>query len=291
MKKKILILGSNGMLGHIINLHLRSLNDFFTVTDVARESHFLKPDVQLDVTNFAELLKLYNRLKPDIIINCVGVLNSKAENCPANAVLINSYLPHFLEKITETQFCRVIHISTDCVFSGGRGDYSENDFTDADNYYGRTKSLGEIKNDKDLTIRTSIIGPELRTNGIGLFHWFSIQSGVIQGYSEVFWTGLTTIELSTAIVHCIQSDVTGLYHIVNDSKISKYDLLNIFKSVFSKSAVTLIKPCSLYRYDKSLINTRSDLDYKVPSYQVMIENMKSWILNYKEIYPQYQSIV
>jgi len=291
MKKHVLILGSSGMLGHVINIRMRSLNDYFSVTDVARNSNIVKPDIEMDVTNFKMLQQVYDRIKPDIVINCVGILNTNAENNPADAILINSYLPHFLEEITANHSCRVIHISTDCVFSGKKGNYAECDFMDADGYYGRSKALGEIKNSKDLTLRTSIVGPELHTKGIGLFQWFSKQAGVIPGYTDVFWTGVTTIELSNVIISCIFENIVGTYHVINGIRISKFDLLNIFKSVFSNSPVTDIEKNNNFHYDKSLVNTRTDLSYQVPSYEKMMLDMKSWIIQNQQIYPHYKSIL
>lgn len=291
MKKSILILGSSGMLGHVVNIHLRSLNNYFHVIDVARNSEIVKPDIEMDVTNFNALQQLYYRIKPDIIINCVGMLNKIAENNPADAILINSYLPHFLEKITTNHTCRVIHISTDCVFSGKKGYYSEYDSMDADSCYGRSKALGEIQNSKDLTLRTSIVGPELHSNGIGLFQWFSKQSGIIPGYTDVFWTGVTTIELSKVIVSCILQNTIGLCHVVNGVRISKFDLLHYLKSAFLNSPVTAIEKDNILNYDKSLINSRTDFSYQVPSYPKMMLDMSSWIKEYKQLYPHYKSML
>ncbi len=291
MKKQVLILGSSGMLGHVVNLRLRSLHDLFHVTDVSRNNDGFKSDIMMDVTDFDALKKLVETQKPDIIINCVGVLNNNAEINPSNAILINSYLPHFLAKVTETTKSRVIQISTDCVFSGLNGNYNENALMDAKGYYGRSKALGEIINDKDLTIRTSIVGPELHTKGIGLFQWFASSQGNIQGYSNVFWTGVTTIELSSAIVAFINEGTTGLYHFVNGVKISKFDLLRHFRSVFTKSGVDDIIPNNRDHIDKSLVNTRTDFSYMAPSYQKMILDMKKWIIENSNIYPHYQSIV
>ena len=279
------------MLGHVVNLRLRSLNDYFCVTDLARNNRIVKPDIEMDITNFMALEKLYYRIKPDVIINCVGILNTPAENNPTDAILINSYLPHFLERITTNHSCRVIQISTDCVFSGKKGNYSEYDFMDADCYYGRSKALGEIQNHKDLTLRTSIIGPELHSNGIGLFQWFSKQVGVIPGYTDVFWTGVTTIELSNTIVSCILENIIGLRHVVNGIRISKFDLLHFFKSVFSNSPVTDIEKNNTFHYDKSLVNTLADISYQIPSYQKMLLDMKSWISQNQQIYPHYKSIL
>lgn len=291
MKKHVLLLGSGGMLGHVVNIRLRSLNEYFSVTDIARDSNIVKPDIEMDVTNFKALQQLYDRIKPDIIINCVGILNANAENNPTEAILVNSYLPHFLERITANTGSRVIHISTDCVFSGKKGNYSESDFMDSDGYYGRSKALGEIHNSKDLTLRTSIVGPELHSNGIGLFHWFSKQAGIIQGYSNVFWTGVTTIELSNAIVACIIQNITGLFHVVNEIRVSKFDLLQYFKTAFSNSSVTVIEKNYTFHYDKSLVNTRTDFSYQVPSYEKMMLDMKSWIFQHPQIYSHYKSIL
>jgi dTDP-4-dehydrorhamnose reductase len=281
MKKHVLILGSSGMLGHVVNLHLRSLPHHFDVTDISRKNHLISPNIELDLTDFNELEEIYFKLRPD----------NNAEKNPLGSILINSYLPHFLKKITSNCHCKVIHISTDCVFSGSKGNYSENDFRDADNFYGRTKAMGEIPDNKNLTIRTSIVGPELNTNGIGLFHWFSKQSGEIQGFTDVFWTGVTTLELSKSIVACIKNEITGLYHMVNTVKISKYELLLYFIAEFSKTSIKNLEKNGDYSYDKSLLNSRHDLSYKVPSYEEMIKDMKIWIINHPEIYPHYQNLI
>jgi dTDP-4-dehydrorhamnose reductase len=291
MKKKIIILGSSGMLGHVVTLYFKKFPNLFDVVDVSRTSNLIKPSVLLNVTDFDSLNQLIESENPNVIINCVGILNMNAEQNPADAILVNSYLPHFLEKVTFNTICKVIHISTDCVFSGKRGSYKESDYTDADGFYAKSKALGELNNAKDLTIRTSIIGPEMHTNGIGLFQWFSTQQGTINGYTEVYWTGVTTIELTKFIFHCLQTDLVGLYHLVNNDPISKFDLLNLFKQVFENSKVNEIVPSHQHSYDKSLLNTRKDYDYIVPNYLEMIYEMKKWILDYLPLYPHYTDIL
>jgi len=113
---------------------------------------------------------------------------------------------------------KIIQISTDCVFSGKDGGYKEDSFRDGDTIYARTKALGEINNNKDLTIRTSIIGPDINEDGIGLFHWFMKQSGTIYGFRNAYWTGVTTIELAKGIEKFIEYNVTGIYHFVPTEK-------------------------------------------------------------------------
>jgi len=195
---------------------------------------------------------------------------------------LNSYLPRFLEKKYMNTKVKIIQISTDCVFSGKTGNYTEDSFRDGDSIYARTKTLGEINNNKDLTIRTSIIGPDINEDGIGLFQWFMNQKGTIYGFKNAYWTGVTTIELAKGIEKLIKNDVAGLYHFVPNEKISKYNLLNIIAEIFNRN-ITII-PKEDYYVDKSLINTRTDFKYVIPTYREMIEEMKSWIDKNPQLY-------
>lgn len=288
MKKKILILGSGGMVGHVVAMKLK---DEFDVTTVSRTNEIAPPDILADVTDFDALRNIYLKQDPEVIINCVGILNHIAEDHPDQAILINGYLPHFLEALTKGQKCKVIHISTDCVFSGKRGGYKEDDQKDGEGFYAQSKAIGELLNDKDLTLRTSLIGPELKNNGIGLFHWFSRQKDTINGYTEVFWTGITSIEIANAIRSAIEQDIKGLYHLVSSEKISKYNLLHLFKKHFTNTGIAEIGPSAKFAYDKSLVNTRSDFNYAVPAYDDMIKEMKDWIMLHKKMYPHYANIL
>lgn len=288
MRKKIIILGANGMAGHVIFCGLKEEVLKYEVFSIARNDSKVKPTIILDVTNFKGLELAINQIHPDVIINCVGVLNKSAEENPDLAILINSYLPHFLESITKNTTSKVIHISTDCVFSGDEGSYTEVSVKNGKGFYAKSKALGEIINQKDLTFRTSIIGPELNISGIGLFQWFSTQKGNISGYTKANWTGITTIELLNAIKFVIDNNITGLYHLVNNIKISKFDLLVLLNKVFDTSLT--ITAYDGYKVDKSLINTRDDFKYKVKTYEDMIYEMKEWIENHIELYPHYTSI-
>jgi len=282
--KKVLILGANGMAGHSIAKGLQ-MDDEYEVIAVARSHGNIAPTVLLDVSDFENLIDLINDIKPKVIINCVGILNSSAEMYPSKAILINSYLPHFLESITEDTDTKIIHISTDCVFSGKDGLYIEDAFKDGSSYYAKSKALGELENGKDLTIRTSIIGPDLNPRGIGLFNWFIQQKGIINGYTETYWTGITTLELMHAIKFAIREDLVGLYHLVNNQSISKYELLCMLNDTFNKGLD--IRPCNKVKQDKSLVNTRKDFSYNVRSYEEMISEMKIWIEDNYDLYPHY----
>ena len=233
-KLKILLLGSAGMAGHVLKKELLKFSDKIDLIDVARSSHYTTPIIKMDVADFTTLGDLVSNSNFDYIINSVGILNKTAEDNPDNAILINSYLPHFLEKVTKNTETKIIHISTDCVFSGYKGSYVEIDFKDGKGFYAQSKALGELVNDKDLTIRTSIIGPDLNSRGIGLFNWFINQKGIVKGFTNAYWSGVTTLQLAKSIIEIIFSNkkITGLVHLTNNNKISKYNLLVLFKEIF-----------------------------------------------------------
>lgn len=242
MKIKILLLGSAGMAGQVIKKELEKHSDQIDLIDIARSKKITIPKIELDVTNFDELKNIIIKYRFDFIINCTGILNNFAEKNPDKAILINSYLPHYLEKITSETNTKIIHISTDCVFSGKTGSYIESDVKDGIGFYAQSKALGEIINNKDLTLRTSIIGPDLNENGIGLFKWLLKQSGTITGYTNAFWSGITTIQLAKVIIDIVLEFKfpIGLIHLTNNHKISKFQLLNIIKEVFELNNIEII---------------------------------------------------
>ncbi|TDD98364.1 sugar nucleotide-binding protein [Flavobacterium cellulosilyticum] len=272
--KKILVIGSKGMAGHVVLQSLPQLGEY-EVYGVARNIEPTDRLFNLDVSDTVGLKKLID-LEFDVIVNCIGILNKDAEDNPHKAIWFNSYFPHLLESLTKNTKTKVISISTDCVFSGKRGGYSENDFKDGIGFYAQSKALGEIVNDKDCTIRTSIIGPEINQEGIGLFHWFMQQNNEISGYSQAFWSGITTIELAKVIHQTIQQNIAGLIIVAGVEKIDKFSLLKIFNKVF-KNDKLIISENPSYKVDKSMHSIRMDFNYKVPTYEEMILEMKSWI--------------
>ena len=167
--KKVLLFGATGMAGHVTYYYLRSMGKY-DISNVVYRTPLTEDSIVVDVTNRDAVADVVHRVHPEIIINCIGILIKGSKEHPDNAILINAYFPHLLKRLSDEVGAKLIHISTDCVFSGKKGNYTEDDFRDADDVYGRSKALGEIINDKDLTIRTSIIGPELKNNGEGLFH-------------------------------------------------------------------------------------------------------------------------
>lgn len=279
--KKILLFGATGMAGHIIYYYLRETGKY-DIKNVVFRTKLTEDSIVVDVTDRDIVTEVVNGIKPDIIINCIGVLIKGSKEHPDNSILINAYFPHFLKKLADYVGAKLIHISTDCVFSGKRGNYTENDFRDADDIYGRSKALGEIINDKDLTIRTSIIGPELKQQGEGLFHWFMHQHGSINGYKTAIWGGVTTLELAKAIEHAILQDLTGLIQLSNGMGISKYDLLNLFKELWSRNDIEIL-PYDGNGINKSIV--KSELfDYEVPEYQQMLIQQREWMKKYSHLY-------
>ena len=283
--KKVVVIGCKGMAGHLVKAYLESTG-IYDVWGIAREIDSGQKLINLDVSNTKELESILDNGSFDVVINCIGLLNKTAEDNPELAVWFNSYFPQLLASYGKKHNFKLVHISTDCVFSGKEGGYKEDSFKNGIGFYAQSKALGEVVNTKDLTIRTSIIGPELKQNGIGLFHWFMNQTDEIFGYTEAYWSGVTTIELAKGINEAIQQDLTGLYQFVNNSKICKYILLQEFNTIF-KEGKTKITPKSDYKVDKSLLCTRSDFDYNVPSFNTMIKEMKDWMIKYKELYKYY----
>lgn len=276
---KVLVLGGQGMAGHVIKEYFTQ-DPKYQVSYTSRDPNDNK-GLYLDVTDVTSLEEIMDKVKPDITINCIGILNEHASDNTKLAFQVNSVFPHQLVKLTERNNGKLIHISTDCVFSGSKGDYTENDVPDSSTIYGQSKHLGEIISEKHLTIRTSIIGPELKENGIGLFLWFMKQKGEIKGYEKVLWNGVTTLELAKALDTMIQKNITGLYHLGSDEKISKAALLTLIQQIFKKTDVEII-PDSFINLDRTIKNTRNDFQYKLPTYEEMLVELRNWMRKKEE---------
>ena len=279
--KKILVIGIKGMAGHMLYNYLKK-NAGFEVYGIARNIIENQQITSLDVSNTEKLKSIIQTEKFDTVINCIGILNKDAEDHPAKAIWFNSYFPHFLEEITKDSKTQVIHISTDCVFNGKKGDYVESDPKDGEGFYAQSKALGEVVNQKDLTLRTSIIGPELNEKGIGLFHWFMNQTGKINGYTSAIWSGVTTLELAKTIEYCILNKQTGLKHLTNGVPIDKFHLISLFKEVWKKENVEILA-FDNKKVDKSLKKSLV-LPYNVPDYRTMLEEQLVWMQEHKHLY-------
>ncbi|MRM97103.1 dTDP-4-dehydrorhamnose reductase family protein [Riemerella anatipestifer] len=279
--KKILVLGAAGMAGHIVYTYLKETNKYH-VFGTTNSNDFGDNTLKLDVFDQGSVEDILNKIKPDVVINCIGMLIRSSKENPDQTIYGNAYFPHFLKKRVGKIGAKLIHISTDCVFSGKKGGYTEQSFKDATDVYGLSKSLGEIIDEENLTIRTSIIGPEIKENGEGLFHWFMTQkSSSIDGFKSNFWSGVTTLELAKFIDWVIENPMIGLFHLTNSVPISKFDLLNIINEVYNKKVI--IKSDRDYVCNKSFINTNT-VDYVVPFYKQMLEEQKRFMENHSSFY-------
>lgn len=281
---KVLVLGAAGMAGHTIALYFKEQGH--DVTAFSRKPFSFCSWIQGDVFDTGHLRAVIADGDYDAVINCIGLLNQFAESAPEKAVYINSYLPHLIVAWLEDKRTRFIQMSTDCVFAGNTGPYSENSFPDGRSYYDRTKALGEVNDKKNLTFRNSIVGPDINEDGIGLFHWFMKQSGCINGFTKAVWTGVTTLTLAKAMEQALIQNLTGLYNLVNNRSITKYDLLCLFNKYFRNDDLT-INPSESLVLDKTLICCRTDFDFVVPTYEQMVIEMKEWVDSHKELYPLY----
>ncbi|WP_077154501.1 dTDP-4-dehydrorhamnose reductase family protein [Bacteroides bouchesdurhonensis] len=284
LKKKVLLFGATGMAGHVAYYYLQSTGRYELVNVVYR-TKLTEDSIIVDVTDKNAVAEVVRMVRPELIINCIGILIKGSKDYPDNAVFINAYFPHLLKKLSDEIGAKLIHISTDCVFSGKKGNYTEGDFRDADDIYGRSKALGEIINDKDLTIRTSIIGPELKVHGEGLFHWFMYQTGKVNGFKTAIWGGVTTLELAKAIDTAIIQDNTGLIQLSNGIGISKYDLLSLFKRIWHRNDIDIL-PVDKNGVNKSIAKSER-FTYEVPGYEDMLLEQYEWMKNNKSLYSQY----
>jgi dTDP-4-dehydrorhamnose reductase len=281
---KVLVLGSIGMAGHTITLYFKERG-----YDVTAFSMSPFPYCNNIIGNAFETETFQRMLlegEYDVVINCIGLLNQVAETNPSKAVYLNSYLPHLIKDTLKETKTKLIHMSTDCVFAGNTGPYFEASLRDGSTFYDRTKALGEVEDDKNLTFRNSIIGPDMNQDGIGLFNWFMKQDGKINGYTGALWTGVTTLTLAKAMEQAVKEDLCGLYNLVNNESISKYDLISLFNKIVRNNKL-VVEPNDKLQLDKSLRNTRTDFSFVVQTYEQMVIEMNEWMITHKEFYPHY----
>lgn len=284
---RYLILGCNGMAGHMISIYLKE--NGHDVTGFAKIKSEFVSTILGDAFDYNNLKNIILNGKYDFIVNCIGVLNQDADNNKSNAVYLNSFLPHFIADITKTKKTQIIHISTDCVFSGNRGNYTEYDFKDGETFYDRSKALGEIVDTKNITLRNSIIGPDLNHKGIGLLNWFLQQDGEVYGYTKSIWTGQTTLQLAKTIEYVSTNKYYGIVNAVPRNSISKFELLNLINKHFKNNKIN-IKSVEGINANKSLIKTNNSFDFQIPDYENMIIDLANWISAHSYLYPHYNQL-
>lgn len=246
------------------------------------------PFIEQTTGNLHDEVCLHNCIdsfKPDAIINCTAVVNQAAEEDKAEASFVNVYMPHLLEKWTAGSKTVVVHRSTDCIFSGARGQYTLQDIPDAKSYYARTKAIGELINEKDITIRVSLIGPALTESDGSLLNWLLQQEGDVRGFANAIWTGLTTLEYAKTIENLLNQKAHGLFQAAPLTSVSKYNLLKLFEKYFP-GCRNIVKVDNA-RVDKSLVPCWGGYDITVKNYEEQVIEMKDWIQTHSNIYPEY----
>lgn len=282
-KKRVLIFGVTGMLGHTLFKEMFKNPDFevFGTTrsksglrDFFSDDEFNRIRDNVDADNFDTIIRAAASVQPDIVINCIGIIKQlPISKDPLTAITVNAQLPHRLSLLARTANARMIHISTDCVFNGNKGDYREEDPADATDLYGRTKFLGEVDYPHCVTLRTSIIGHELKTE-FSLVDWFLSQNGTTKGYSKAIYSGFPTFEIVNIITNYVipNEELNGLYH-VSSQAISKYELLKIIANEYKKDVV--IEAYDDFEIDRSLNSDRFKFatGYEPPSWSKLVKSM------------------
>jgi dTDP-4-dehydrorhamnose reductase len=263
----ITVVGAHGMAGHVIVRYLQQQGH--QVTAVTRD--------QLNIEHTQSVSDFFDDLDADFLINCVGLLVQPCATRPDLAAIVNAWFPHYAEYRLQNTHTRLIHLSTDCVFNGQAGPYTEQSPHTETNAYGRSKSFGEVSNNKDLTMRTSIIGPELKM-GSGLLNWVtSNPASELPGWDNAWWNGITTFQMAKCIDRWIQNPtVTGVYHVVNNQvSINKYELLCLINQVYNLGK-TVIRAQGPKTVNKILQDTREEFDWSIPDYTTQLIELRDW---------------
>lgn len=281
-KKRIVILGGAGMLGHKLYQIYRDRFDVYATvrgpySSYSRYNIFDKNCIieNLDVLDYDKVTGVLGDLQADVVINCIGIIKQlDAAKDPILSIKINSLLPHQLANICSQNNSRFFHISTDCVFNGKKGMYTEDDLSNAEDLYGKTKFLGEVNRENCLTFRTSIIGRELSTKN-GLVEWFlNNREGKVKGFKKAIYTGFTTIAISKIIENMINNfpGLSGMYQ-VSSEPIDKFSLLRIIRVKFNLDID--IEPETQITIDRSLDSSRfrSETGFRPQTWEQMISEM------------------
>lgn len=279
---KILVFGASGMIGSAMFRVLSSMPDWqvWGTLRTDRDKKFFSSEqidglvAGVDVEKHESLIRMFARVKPDVVVNCIGLTkHHKEADDPQLALPLNALLPHRMADLCAVAGARLIHVSTDCVFAGTKGNYTEFDAPDADDVYGRSKYLGEVDYPHAITLRTSTIGHELQST-YGLLEWFLAQRVSCKGFKRAIFSGLPNIEFARVVKDVVipRSDLCGLYHVGADP-IDKYELLKLIANIYGKQLDIVCD--EQFKIDRSLNSTRfnQETGYKPTPWPALIRAM------------------
>jgi len=284
-QKKVLVFGATGMLGHTLFRYFSEKNIYNTFGTIRSNNQFeffskklgKKLITGIDIENLDLVKKVLNNFNPDIVVNCVGLIKQlPVSRDPIRMISINSLFPNYLANLCNAINSRLIHLSTDCVFSGHKGMYTEKDFPDGNDLYAQSKYLGEVNSPNTVNIRTSLIGHEIK-NSLSLLEWFLAQKEEVRGYSGAIFSGLPTVEMSR-VIHDYVIPYDKLQGICNISAepISKYDLLKLIAKVYNKSINIIPDDIVKANYSLDSNSFRLSTGYCPPKWDELIKAMRSY---------------
>ena len=281
---KILVIGSGGMLGHVLTLYLKEKGH--DVSDISKRRKCNRETILMNVLDFHSFDNFLDNNEFDFIVNCAAILSGECEKNKKDAILLNSYFPHYLEKRCINLKTRIIQVSTAGVFDGKCGGYMEDCKCDTKSFYGMTKLLGELTDGKNLTVRSDFVGPDMYSEGRGLFNWIMKSKCEINGYCMAYFNGVTSLELAEFIDLALKKNYRGVYHLYTMDINSKANFARMICEVFGKEDLS-VKDCEDVCVDMTLKSSRNDIEYIQKNMETQLVELKNWMEKNKNIYEHY----
>lgn len=283
---KILVIGSSGMVGHMLTLRL--LETGYDVTDIARSHKLRKETLLIDINDLESIKDVVMNGEYNYIFNCIAVLVKQSETERLNAVYVNSYFPQLLVSWCSNMESKVIHLSSGGVFGGKEEFYLENSSLSPQNFYATTKAAGEFNNNKDLVIRSDFWGADIKKKGQAIFNWFVQENGNVRAFDNIYFNGVSNYEFVNFVLTLFNRSVSGLIHLGAEKAISKGNMLRLIKEKLNLQNINLIAADNTK--STVLLKNNNYIGYKVNSYEKMIDDLQKWIRDHKTFYEHYNFI-
>lgn len=285
---KVLVIGSGGMLGHVVVHYF--LECGYEVYDISRSRKCRKKTELMDVLKLEKFDRYVEKNDFDAIINCAAVLPKGCVSDRETAILLNSYFPQHLKSLVEKTNTYFVQISTGGVYKGDMAPYHEGCEQDAVSFYGKTKSLGEPDGNNILTVRSDVVGPDMAREGGGIFNWIMMSAGEVSGYAHMSINGVTSLEYAKFLEQAMQKKYKGNYNLHADGSISKADFIRLVIDVFHINNLS-VKDMFYPIQNNSLSTIRSDIDFPRKTYRRQLEELRVWMLKHKELYSHYGGVL